>query len=334
MTSYLKHIYGLGLGVAMAAALAQPGWALEGGGGTEASKPGGFIGSSAGVPPPGIYMFNQVFTYQANIVGPGTPGFPTTHKQVFVDVQGFVFVPGWTFLGGTYDAVALQPWVSASLAPLPGTTGVTVIGMFNTYIVPVELSWKLGDSGFQVKTGLAMYVPDGNIIGPNGTNNVGNPWWTFQPELIISYLKDGWNISAFLYDEISTKNFQDGYQQGNIFHVDFNILKTIGKWTFGPVGYYVAQTSADTPSAQNPVNGGEQDRFAVGGMIGYDFGPVSLSVWGTQEVWQSTRGGSNPATPGVDTADGNQGFTIFGNVSYRIWAPDEPVAPKRPLIYK
>ena len=35
-------------------------------------KPGVFIGSSAGVPPPGIYMFDQVFTYQSNLVGPGS----------------------------------------------------------------------------------------------------------------------------------------------------------------------------------------------------------------------------------------------------------------------
>ena len=35
-------------------------------------KPGAFIGSSAGVPPPGIYMFDQVFTYQSNLAGPLT----------------------------------------------------------------------------------------------------------------------------------------------------------------------------------------------------------------------------------------------------------------------
>ena len=40
------------------------------GGVTWQQKPGIFIGSSAGVPPPGIYMFNQVFTYQTNIAGP------------------------------------------------------------------------------------------------------------------------------------------------------------------------------------------------------------------------------------------------------------------------
>ena len=35
--------------------------------------------------------------------------------QAAVDVQGFLFVPGWTFLGATYDAVLVQPFVMASV---------------------------------------------------------------------------------------------------------------------------------------------------------------------------------------------------------------------------
>ena len=72
---------------------------------------GVLIGASAGVPPPGIYMFDQVFTYQANLAGPGN-GWQGTHigVQAAVDIQGFVFVPGWTFLGATYDAVLAQPF--------------------------------------------------------------------------------------------------------------------------------------------------------------------------------------------------------------------------------
>src|SRR5258708_14742303 len=82
------------------------------------TKPGAFIGASAGVPPPGIYMFNQVFTYQSNFTGPGTTGFGLgSHSSVHVNdyTMGFLFVPGWTFLGATYDAVLVQPWVAVCL---------------------------------------------------------------------------------------------------------------------------------------------------------------------------------------------------------------------------
>ena len=126
-----------------------------------ATKPGAFIGASAGVPPPGIYMFNQVFTYQANLVGPGTSALnpPGTHKtgvQAAVDVQGFLFVPGWTFLGATYDAVIVQPFVMQSVGAPVNAQGS---GAFNTYIVPVELSWKFGNSGWAIKTGRPAAIP-------------------------------------------------------------------------------------------------------------------------------------------------------------------------------
>src|ERR1700726_4677960 len=113
------------------------------------TKAGALIGASAGVPPPGIYMFNQLFTYQANLAGPGTgPALGNNTKvgvQAAVDVQGFLFVPGWTFLGATYDAVIVYAFVQQS-GGFPGNAQFA--GVHNTDIVPVELSWKLADSGF------------------------------------------------------------------------------------------------------------------------------------------------------------------------------------------
>ncbi len=169
-----------------------------------AQKPGITLGGgSAGDPPPGLYMFNQVFTYQAQIVGPGAPNFGGAATQVHaaVEASGLLWVPGWTFLGATYDAVIVQPWVMADIGqPL----NLQQAGMHNTYIVPAELSWKLGDSGFFIKTGLGIYVPDGSISGRTGLDSVGNPWWTFQPEFVVSYLKNGWNLTANLFEEFNT----------------------------------------------------------------------------------------------------------------------------------
>src|SRR5271163_4978370 len=78
-----------------------PAHALEPGAAAQ-TKAGILIGASAGVPPPGIYMIDQEFTYQANLAGPGTAGATgKTGVHAEVDVQAFLFVPGWTFLGGT-----------------------------------------------------------------------------------------------------------------------------------------------------------------------------------------------------------------------------------------
>jgi hypothetical protein len=325
-----------------------PANAYEGGYPGWASKPGVLIGASAGVPPPGIYMFNQIFTYQSNLVGPLTNAIGThTGVQAAVDVQGFLFVPGWTFLGATYDAVVVQPFVMFSVGgPLANNAGFVsqAAGMHNTYIAPVELSWKLGTSGFVVKTGLGIYTPDGTIQGPAGLNNVGNPWWTFQPELIISYLANGWNISAALYEEFNTKNSIDGYTTGDIFHADFTVTKTIGKWTVGPVAYYVGQVSNDscavgslcgaTPAAATAATLGNAQRFnlwAVGGLVEYNFGPASLSVWATQEVVGNAKNNAAAAL-NADASTITRGSTVFATLSYRLWAPEEPA--KAPMIHK
>ena len=152
-------------------------------------------GGTAGAPPPGLYSFNQVFTYQSNLVGPGAPnvGGAATPVHTATEASGLLWVPGWTLFGATYDAVIVQPWIMVDVG---SPINVQQAGMHNTFIVPAELSWRLGDSGFFVKTGLGIHVPNGSISGPAGLNSVGNPWWTFQPELVVSYLKDGWNFDG------------------------------------------------------------------------------------------------------------------------------------------
>jgi hypothetical protein len=333
-------------------------------------KPGVFIGASAGVPPPGIYMFDQVFTYQTNVAGPITNQIGTHNGvQNATAIAGFLFVPGWTFLGATYDAVLAQPVGMTSVGrPLSESPAQVDMysGVHNTYLAPIELSWRLGTSGVLVKTGLGMFLPTGTVQGAtapafvgvassaNGFGNFGNKYWTFQPELIVSYLKDGWNLSAAMYGEINTKNQQDHYTQGSLFHADFTATKTIGKWTFGPVGYYVAQVSDDkcddsvclalhpglfTGRGFAPGTAGifgNTQRYqlgAVGGLIEYNFGAASLTVWATQEVFAKASGASlAPFVPGVDLSATTKGATVFATLSYRIWAPEEPA--KAPMFHK
>jgi hypothetical protein len=312
-----------------------PAYAYEGAG--DATKPGSFIGASAGVPPPGIYMFNQVFTYQANLTGPGTvnalgngPG-QHTGVQAAVDVQGFLFLPGWTFLGGTYDALVVQPFVMSSVG---NPVNAQQAGAFNTFIVPVELSWKLGASGFAIKTGLGIYLNDGTVTGANGLGNVANPYTTFQPELILSYLNDGWNLSAAFYQEFNTANTHTHYTTGDIFHADFTATKTIGKWTFGPVAHYVAQVTNDScpasciaTGASTAAHAQSYSAWGVGALVGYDFGPAALSVWATREVSAKASNAAVVAAGGADPSLLTQGTTVFATLSYRLWAPEEPAKP-------
>jgi hypothetical protein len=321
-----------------------PAHALEPGAAAQ-TQAGVLIGASAGVPPPGIYMFNQVFTDQANLAGPGTAGATgKTGVHAEVDVQGFLFVPGWTFLGATYDAVIAQPFVDTSI----GTpVNAQFSGVHNTYIVPVELSWKLGASGFAVKTGLGIYTPDGTVTGVTGTGNQGNAYWTFQPEVIFSYLANGWNLSAAIYAEFNTSSTVTGYTGGDILHADFTATKTIGKWTFGPVAYYEGQISNDscssatcqgiygvTPATVAALTNNRTDLWAVGGLVAYDFGPAALSVWATQAVSSKASNAAALALTGADPSTVSAGSTVFATLSYRLWGPDEAQPVKTSMYHK
>ena len=321
-----------------------PAYALEPGAAAQ-TKAGVLIGASAGVPPPGIYMINQVFTYQANLAGPGTDGATgKTGVHADVDVQAFLFVPGWTFLGGTYDAVIAQPFVDTSVG---NPVNAQFAGVHNTYIVPVELSWKLGTSGFQFKTGLGIYTPDGTQTGATKLGNQGAPYWTFQPEAILSYLANGWNLSAAVYAEFNTQNTTTNYTSGDVLHADFTATKTIGKWTIGPVAYYVGQVSNDNcssitcqttygvgPASVAALTNNRYNVWAVGGLVAYDFGPAALSVWATQEVSAKASNAAAIALTGADPSTVTQGMTVFATLSYRLWGPEEAQPVKTSMYHK
>jgi len=130
-------------------------------------------------------------------------------------------------------------------------------------------------------------------------------------------------------------NTRDHYTNGNIFHVDFTATKTIGKWTLGPVGYYVAQVTDDkcpvgVCRAFNPagtlLNTQRFQLFALGGLVEYNFGAASFSVWATQEIFSKASGAINPLN-GEDISLITRGSTVFATLSYRLWAPEEPPKP-------
>lgn len=322
-----RKIAGLAIALAAGAAMSVTSvQAYEFGGPAQAVQPGVNLGNnSAAAPPPGIYMIDQFISYQSRLVGPGAPNVNNSATTVDANIITGVllFVPGWTFLGASYDAVLVQPYgVGAAGAPI----GQPKAGLHNTYIIPAELSWKLGDSGFYVKAGLGVSIPDGTIQGATGLNSIGNPWWSFVPQLSFSYLKDGWNLTLISQYETNTRNTITNYKSGDVLDVAFIATKAIGKWTLGPVGYYVGQVTNDTSSAfyHNAINVNRYNVWAAGGLVGYNFGPAQLNVWMVDEFSANASGPAGSVT---------QGVKFFASLNYRIWAPDEPVTPKRPQFY-
>ncbi|SOE70830.1 Uncharacterized conserved protein [Burkholderia sp. D7] len=279
-----------------------PGWSIPS---------GAVLTMSAASPPPGFYSFNEIYTAQGHRYGPGDPS-GSTPLHVATAVTGILWSPGWTFLGGRYEALIVQPFMMADAgAPLNQQSS----GIHNTLIAPAQISWKLGDTGFHVKAGFAVTVPDGTITGTNGLAGPGAPWWIFQPLLSVSCIKHGWNVTGNFSIEVNTPNTETHYRTGDILHADFAATKTLGNWSIGPVASYVGQVSNDTSSAfyHNAINVDRYNVFSVGALVGYKFGPASVNLWAMKDISASASGGPT----GPDKATIPKGYKIFANLTFR-----------------
>lgn len=274
----------------------------------------------------------------------------------FIGAVPMVWSTGWNFLGANYTMLAVQPFVTAfagegNNTPVPGGVGAntdcaasiaaalnvnSLCGwhqMFlNTVWQPINLSWNWG-GGWFTSVAFGFQAPDGTR-----TTSSPNPdYWTFIPGVAISYLSPSWNLSANMAYQIYTASggrdallggtqFGIGYTNGQQFVADLHALYKMGKWQFGPVGYVEWQTTSDTGGvggcaaiAASLVAGfgcANYNIIGVGGLVGYDFGPVDLQVWATDSV--------------VAQNAAQAGWTIFTRLGFRIWAPEGP----KPLVAK
>jgi hypothetical protein len=318
------------------------------------TKGGITFGSSAKPPPAGVYMFDQAFFYNFKLVGPGTAGAEGTKGFAPEAAIDFLWVPGWTFLGATYSALVGLPYLAVSIerAPAVGFEGISFAGIHNAFIQPLRLQWDLGNN-FYMQTGAGVYVPTGTIQGPLGNSNAGADYFTIQPHLVFSYVDNDYTLTSYFYYEYNLKNERSGYMSGGLFHADLAATRKFDKWTIGPVAYYIGQVTSDRSSAKvdallsaaipvaggiHGFNAGKFETFAVGGLVGYNFGPASLLVSATSDVYaRATRGSSGTTLINeIPFANGTaaKGWTVFGRLVYQLWSL-EPVPPtSNPRIHK
>jgi hypothetical protein len=266
-----------------------------------------------------------------------------------------LYVPGWNFLGAQYSMSAVFAFYvystcnlsSSGSGPMSGPTpnncsagpfsgnNDTIQGggyvTANPTWNPINLSWNLG-GGWFVSAGF-------NFMAPIGTHTYGTPnpdYWTLEPTFAVSYLGNNWVISANMFYDFNLKSgdtccVQDpGFQNGEAFYLDFTAAYKFGKWEIGPVGYVEAQTTSDSGGTGFGGVGscnttafpgglcGKYETVALGGLVGYDFGPVDLQVWITDQVY----GNNGPAGAGS--------IDVWTRLGFRLWAPEAP----KPLVAK
>jgi hypothetical protein len=314
-----------------------------------------FRGATMGVPlgaapPPGLY-FDLLTFAGPNGVGQGQDKGTTVDG--FAVAPALVWSTGWNFLGGTPVFSVVQPIYD--VAGVPSSPGNPLAfgdasnweNVHNT-IWGGAVSWNVGQ-GWHVSAGFNFEAPDGSTY--IGTLNPD--YWTFTPNLNFAYLTKDWKITVnFAYDIYTAstghtgllpalaslgglppsaaafaESAANGYSSGDEGFIDWAAAYKVGKWSFGPAGYFRFQTTADSPGngitcAQLTAHGlpscGTDTDIALGGMLGYNLGPANFEVYVVDSVY---------------TQDDFKGPSVFTRLSFKLW-PDEPAPVSKPLYTK
>jgi hypothetical protein len=115
----------------------------------------------------------------------------------------------------------------------------------------------------------------------NGGAPTGNSYATFMPGIGLSWLNNGWNLSADFRIGIplgSTSAPYYHYRTGDSFEADYTATKTIGPWSLGFGGSQINQIQKDTFNGQ-PVAGSVYRNYSVGPVVGYQLkGGVEITA--------------------------------------------------------
>lgn len=252
------------------------------------------------LPPPGTYLVNYLIfaqkkTIKDNSGNSALPPGASFKGDVVVEVPRLIYVSPFTVLGANWGAHIFVPFYSADLQA--GTAGAGGIGSHSNIIdsrekgigdiifSPAVFGWHFSPNLHAVAA-LDIYAPTGNYkVARPATQIISRNIWTVEPVLAVSYLKNGFDISAkFMYD-FNSENDDTDTEPGQEFHMDWALGYGVKSGLSGGlIGYNYWQTTDDE------VNGVEvQDQKGRIGGIGFGIkywpkmGPFSMTF---KQYWE------------------------------------------------
>jgi hypothetical protein len=265
------------------------------------TPPGERVGFDIASPlPEGVY-FIDIAT-----LGNYRDGPKNGNSLLAFNVPAVVWSTPWTILGGNVRFGAAAPELSLSFnhvdhSPVGGPAALGHGGAVSTMYNPViagTIAWSLGN-GFSLSTSVGAYLPITTGDAGNFINRT-----TITEVLGLSYHNAGWNLTANLYagenlDQNSCSPIPAGVSalvpfgttcaNNSWFNYDLAATHTFGRWEFGVVGF--GSTDFDVPNKPNiTAIGGltypnTQAQFAVGGLMGYNFGVLIMQLVVATDVW-------------------------------------------------
>jgi hypothetical protein len=214
------------------------------------------------------------------------PSFGYTESTPGVNVGAIV--PAWVVWSTPWDILGGHLMFDFA-SPMPNVAihGVGSWGGFANPILDAQLKWNLGGGWFGgVQAG--VYFPVKSELTPFG---LARNFASFQGVGAVSYLADGYNLSATMLYGTGQKGswVNQGSWGVNWINLDLTATKKFGKIEAGAVAY--GSWDLDTPYTDGPVPYGKQSQFALGGLLGYDFGGVNIALKLTRTVQQVNYGG-------------------------------------------
>ena len=255
-------------------------------------QPGETVGLAVGAPlPEGLYFIDTLDW-----------GVRTTNPKsaLGVNIPVLAWSTPWTFLGGRVEILAAWPELEAGTFGGPHfVDGFEVNnGSFNaTMYNPIVLgmiAWDLGN-GFGFSYGIGNYFDVGYPLAWS-TNSL-------RQDFALSYTANDWNLSATVGFGIDFSQFSNGRGQvspctnpvtdqfggcnPDWLNLDLTATHKFGKWELGPVAFGSWDLSSPIVGYQR------QEQFAVGGLVGYNFGPIDVQAYVTSTVWERNYGGND-----------------------------------------
>ncbi len=229
-----------------------------------AAQPGQSLGLPVGAQiPHGVYWITTT-NFGVRDTGPGV-------TPLNVNATTLAWATPWDILGGrlqlfaagSYSAVRPQDsdWQSGLGQPL----------------LAAQLAWDLGnDFGFSYLLG--GYLPSQTGFATQTSS--------LTHRFALSYVGNDWNLTGHLfYGQFLDTTSKSGVVYPDYMNLDLTATKKFGKWQVGGVAF----ASTDLPIG---VAGSRpQGQIAVGGLIGYNFGPVNLQAYVTRDLIDRNYGG-------------------------------------------
>jgi len=236
-------------------------------------------GLSAGIPlaaplPVGVYDLSIGLVQQNNPTG----GLEAALPVWLIWSTPYQIAGGRIQLDGTmpYANIDTTTWNLAHPGAGAGPQG------FQNGLTNASIHWNLGN-GFNFGESVGAYWASDSALA--------DPKTRFMGHTDVAYIAGGWVLAAnFIYGEGDSSANNPAY-----LNYDLSVVRKFGKFEAGVVAF--GSTDLDNEIVGKSLAGapisGKQSQFAVGGLVGYDFGSFSGNVKVTQDVSEENYGYKN-----------------------------------------